>query len=125
VNPPVAGARRKCPACSSSRRPSTGGLSKRGRHSQSTDPAAVTNAPVPQSDNNACSPSGTSLTRPHLPTITVGGDDGTREGDTGRAKDGADDGVSVMIALFDVVPAVPRPVPDVDGAPRARAPHQR
>ena len=125
MNPLVAGFSRKCPACSSSRRPSTGGLSKRGRHNQSTDPAAVTNAPVPQSDNNACSPSGTSLTRPHIPTITVAGNDGTREDDTWRAVDGSDDGVSVMIALSDVVPAVPRPVPDVGGAPRARAPHRR
>ena len=36
----------KCPASSPSNRPSTGGLSNRGRHNQSTDPPLVTRAPT-------------------------------------------------------------------------------
>lgn len=49
----------QCPAASSSRRPNTDGLSKRGNESQSTEPAAVTSAALCRSDNNACSPIGT------------------------------------------------------------------
>jgi hypothetical protein len=55
------GAIRKCPASLSSSRASTGGLSKWGRHNQSTDPVVVTRAADWQSDNRACSFSGVLL----------------------------------------------------------------
>ena len=43
----------ECPAASSSNRPKTDGLSKRGKHSQSTDPSAVARAAEWQSDKSA------------------------------------------------------------------------
>jgi hypothetical protein len=43
----------KWPAASSSRRAKTAGPSKRGKHSQSTDPARLTSAAERQSDSSA------------------------------------------------------------------------
>ena len=55
------------PTVSSSSRPKTDGLSNRGKHSQSTDPSAVTRAAEWQSDSSACAPIGTAL-MPYAPT---------------------------------------------------------
>src|SRR3989440_7554933 len=51
----------QCPACSSSSRAKTDGPSKRGKHSQSTEPARLTSAAERQSDSKAYSAIGTLL----------------------------------------------------------------
>ena len=49
----ASGATARWPASSSSSRPSTEGLSKRGKHSQSTDPARLTRAAQCRSESSA------------------------------------------------------------------------
>src|SRR6266508_580895 len=61
----------QCPAASSSSRPKIDGLSKRGKHSQSTDPSTVVKAAEWQSDRIACAAMGTSLMPVQSPVATV------------------------------------------------------